>query len=272
MWEATPHSSSYFLTQETFFPNGSVGALSASLGGSSFGIPSLTFGVDGEGRPYSATDGTHSLNLVTATAYNSASSPTSITYGNASTGSDNDVDSFTYDPNSFRPTNLQYAINPTSSPYTVTAALTWNANWSLQKMVYTDGNDSTKNQTCTYPADDLSRIASTSCGTSTWGQTFTYDPFGNIKKTVPSGYLGTAYAAAYSTVTNQVSSGVTASYDKNGNQLTSTPASLTWNALNQPITVNSTTATYDALGRMVEKAVSGTYTQFVYRAGGPGLI
>lgn len=128
-------------------------------------------------------------------------------------------------------------------------------------------------QICTYSADDLSRIASTSCGTSTWGQTFSYDPFGNIKKTVPGGYSGTPYAAAYSTVTNQVSSGVTpaATYDANGNQLTSTPATLTWNALNQPVTVNTTTATYDALNRMVEKYVGGVYTQFVYRPSGGKL-
>ncbi|MGA9669721.1 MAG: RHS repeat-associated core domain-containing protein, partial [Terracidiphilus sp.] len=46
---------------------------------------------------------------------------------------------------------------------------------------------------------------------------------------------------------------------------------LTWNALNQPISVNSTTATYDALGRMVEKGSGGTYTQFVYRPSGAML-
>jgi RHS repeat-associated protein len=270
MWEKTPNSGNYFLTQDTYFPNGAVGAVSASLGGSSIGIPSLTYGVDGEGRPYSATDTTNSLNLVTATAYNPASSPTSITYGNASTGSASDVDSFTYDSYTYRPTNITYAVNPnpSSSDYTVSTGLTWNANWSLQQMQYTDRNDSTKNQTCTYSADDLSRIASVNCS-GAWGQTFAYDPFGNINKTGNNG--GTSYAAAYNTVTNQVSSGVTASYDANGNQLTSTPATLTWNALNLPIQVNSTTATYDALGRMVEKGLSGVYTQFVYRPSGAML-
>jgi RHS repeat-associated protein len=56
--------------------------------------------------------------------------------------------------------------------------------------------------------------------------------------------------------------------ESGGNQLTSTPANLTWNALNQPITVNSTGATYDALGRMVEKGSGGTYTQFVFQPSG----
>jgi RHS repeat-associated protein len=128
-------------------------------------------------------------------------------------------------------------------------------------MAINDPNDATKSQTCTYSADELSRIASVNCGNSTWAQNFTYDAFGNIQKTGSSNYI-----AAYSTVTNQVSGGP--SYDANGNQLTSTPATLTWNALNLPISVNSTTATYDALGRMVEKGSGGTYTQFVFSPAG----
>ena len=70
-----------------------------------------------------------------------------------------------------------------------------------------------------------------------------------------------------------VSGGITPTptYDANGNQTSATPATLTWNALNQPITVNSTSATYDALGRMVEKGVGSTYTQFVYNPDGTSL-
>jgi len=70
-----------------------------------------------------------------------------------------------------------------------------------------------------------------------------------------------------------VSGGITPTptYDANGNQTSATPATLTWNALNQPITVNSTTATYDALGRMVEKGLGSTYTQFVYNPDGTNL-
>jgi RHS repeat-associated protein len=155
----------------------------------------------------------------------------------------------------------------------VTNAITWHDNGTLKETVYTDGNDSTKDQTCNYSADDLNRLHSANCGTSVWDQTFTYDPFGNIKKTVPSGATGTAYGASYNTTTNQVSSGISPAptYDANGNQKTSTPTTLTWNALNQPITVGSTSATYDALGRMVEKAVGSTYTQFVYRPIGTEL-
>jgi RHS repeat-associated protein len=52
---------------------------------------------------------------------------------------------------------------------------------------------------------------------------------------------------------------------------TSTPAALTWNAWNVPVSVNSTTATYDALGRMVETGSGTTYKQFVFRPSGANL-
>jgi len=242
--------------------------------GTYIGIPEVTYSLDGEGRPATAADGTDGLNLVTGVTYNNASLPAQITYGNAGTGSGSDVDNFTYDPYTFRPTNLTYNIKPTSGAYAVTTALTWNANSSLQQMVYTDGSPSPLSQTCNYTADDLSRIASSSCVNNDvpqWGQTFSYDPFGNITKAGSNG--GTSYSAIYNTSTNQVSSGITPAptYDANGNQKTATPATLTWNALNQPITVNSTTATYDALGRMVEKGLGSTYTQFVYNPDGTNL-
>jgi hypothetical protein len=78
----------------------------------------------------------------------------------------------------------------------------------------TDTNDATKNQTCTYQADDLSRLKSVDCGANTWAQNFSYDAFGNINKSGSGNY-----AAAYNALTNQVSGGVAISYDANGNQL-----------------------------------------------------
>jgi hypothetical protein len=65
-----------------------------------------------------------------------------------------------------------------------------------------------------------------------WAQNFTYDPFGNITKANAGN--ATSYTAVYSPATNQVSAGVTASYDANGNQTSSTPMPIvSWNALNQ---------------------------------------
>jgi hypothetical protein len=74
-----------------------------TLAGNSIGFPNVTYGLDGEGRPYSATDSSRSITPVTQTAYNPAGSALSITYGNSATGSGSDVDTFQYDPNTYRP-------------------------------------------------------------------------------------------------------------------------------------------------------------------------
>ncbi len=60
-------------------------------------------------------------------------------------------------------------------------------------------------------------------------------------------------------------------YDANGNLLTDTFHTYTWDAAGHPVTfdssacgTNGTCATYDALGRIAEKNVAGTYTEFLY--------
>ncbi len=274
MWESTPHSNGYFLTQDTYYPNGALGAISAQLGSASIGIPSLGYTLDGEGRPYTAIDATNCLNIVAATFYNVSSLPTSVVFGNAATGATNDVDSFLYDPSTNRPTQFKYAVNPTSGSFTTAGTLTWNPNGSLKQMTYTDGNDSTKNQSCGYSMDDVNRLASVNC-VGSWAQNFNYDAFGNIQKSGPSnpgpGQITSSYMAGYNAVTNQVNSGVPASYDANGNQTQNSWATFAWNATAQPVNVNGVAATYDALGRMVETGSGSTYTQFVFRPSGDKL-
>jgi RHS repeat-associated protein len=265
-WQSTPHSVNYFLTTDTYYPNGAMGARTSVLGSSAYGLPNTTFGLDGEGRPYSATDTTHSTNLVTVASYNPAGQATGVTYGNG------DSDTFAYDPMN-RPYTILNTITG-SSAFTLTATLTWNPNWSLKQLQIADTNDATKNQTCAYSADDLKRLASVNCGTSTWDQTFAYDAFGNIAKTNLGG--ATSYTAAYNALTNQVSSGISPlpTYDANGNQLKSTAlSSISWNALGQPVSVTPTSggaigATYDALGRMVETGSASPYTQYVFGTAG----
>jgi RHS repeat-associated protein len=257
MWELTPHSGAYYLTQDTYYPNGTISNLYASLNGASIGIPHMSYGLDGEGRLKTATDTDHSLNLATGTTYNSAGLSTLISYGNS------DSDSYSYDANTNRPGGYTFSVTG-SAAFTVTGALTWNQGGTLRNLIVTDSADSSKNQNCTYGADDLNRIASVNCAAA-WGQTFTYDAFGNIKKTGTSSYL----PSGYNPLTNRVSGGVPATYDANGNMLTDNSFTFTWSALNLPATINSTSgATYDALARPVELANGTTYTQFVYRPSG----
>jgi RHS repeat-associated protein len=77
--------------------------------------------------------------------------------------------------------------------------------------------------------------------------------------------------AGYNPATNRVNSGVTASYDTNGNMLTNSWASFSWNATGQPSVVNGIDATYDALGRLAELQAGSTYTEFIYRPSGDKL-
>jgi len=254
LWEKTPNSPGYYQTTDTYFPNGALG-----LRHTTYGVPDVSYGVDGEGRPKTATDTTNTYNLVTATSFNTAGAATSITYGNG------DSDSFGYDSGTNRPTSLLYNITG-GNPFTVTTNLTWNPNWSLQQMQIVDTNDSSKSQTCTYTADDLRRISSVNCGSNTWAQNFSYDAFGNINKAGAGN--ATSYVAAYSAITNQVSGGP--SYDSNGNQLNSTGlTSISWNAAGVPVSVTplsggATAGTYDALGRLVETTSASTTRQFIY--------
>jgi RHS repeat-associated protein len=262
-YEMTPHSGgSYYLTQDAYYPNGTVGAVTASLNGSSIGVPSVAFGLDGEGRLNTASDGTHTLVQATGTSYNSASYPTAIAFGNG------DADSYQYNSNTYLPTKFLYTVTG-SGAFTITGNLTWNPNWSLEEMTLADTNDSSKNQTCNYSADDLQRLASVNCS-SAWEQTFTYTPFGNISKTASPG-PGTQYLPAYSSLTNRVTTASMATYDANGNQTKNTWATFAWNAVANPVTVNGIGATYDALDRMVETANGTTYTDYIYRPSGDKL-
>ncbi|MGH9511284.1 MAG: hypothetical protein ACRD2U_04015, partial [Terriglobales bacterium] len=68
------------------------------------------------------------------------------------------------------------------------------------------------------------------------------------------------------TATNQIQNvgGVNVSYDAKGNILTDPYHNYTWDAEAKTASIDSTTLTYDALGRMVEQNQSGTYFQIVY--------
>ena len=82
------------------------------------------------------------------------------------------------------------------------------------------------------------------------GADVAYDAFGNVTKT---GNGGTSYMATYNAQTNQVQSGVTATYDANGNQtMTNFVSPMTYDANQNPVVAGSTNLLYDALGRLVE--------------------
>jgi len=244
VYESTPHSGGYYHVAEQFWANGAAKQVTGLAS-----LPTFTFNVDGEGRTYqvSASSG---QNPVTNTAFNNASQPTSVTFGST------DTDSYTYDPNTNRMTQYQFSVNGSS----LTGTLTWNANSTLHGLNITDALNSADNQSCSFLYDDLARLASTDCGT-VWSQTYSYDAFGNIKK---SG--NAAFQPTYDAATNHITSvsGFNPTYDNNGNTLTDPSHTYSWDSAGKPVGIDSVNMTYDALGRMVEQNRSGTYTQFVY--------
>lgn len=269
VYESTPHSSGYYHTTASYWPTGMVKALSGIPG-----VPTIYYGastgvgLDGEGRvtQVTASSGT---NPVTGVSYSPGTSAplgalTSVTFGSA------DSDAFTYDPNTGRMATYTFAVNGKTDVGT----LIWNTNGTLQKLAINDQIPGTHDsQTCTYAYDDVQRLSNVTCG-SLWVQNFTYDPFGNITKNVPGGDGGLTFLPSYWTTppTNQFTSlpGISSPYyDANGNLIKDNLNTYTWDPnWGTMLTVNTgsatVTATYDALGRMVENNAGGTWTEFVY--------
>ena len=169
VYESTPHSGGYFHVDETYLANGALEQISGLSG-----LPTLTYSPDGEGRANTVSAST-GQNPVSGTSYNVASEATALNLGSG------DSDAFGFDPNTSRMTQYQFNVNGQS----VTGALTWNANGTLGSLDITDAFNATNTQNCAYTYDDLARIASGNCG-PVWSQTFTYDAFGNITKSVNS--------------------------------------------------------------------------------------
>ncbi|MBZ5667411.1 MAG: RHS repeat-associated core domain-containing protein [Acidobacteriia bacterium] len=94
---------------------------------------------------------------------------------------------------------------------------------------------------------------------------FTFDPFGNIKKSGTSSFLPT-----YSATTNRYTlSGVNVQYDGDGNLKTDNLNTYTWDPnFGNPASVNGIILIYDALGRMVEQQNGTAYTQILYSPAG----
>jgi len=247
-----PHSSGYYYhVAANYWANGVLKQVSGLSG-----LPTISYNVDGEGRVYtvSASSG---QNPVTNTTYNVASEALKTNLGSS------DTDSFTYDPNTFRETQYTFDVNGQA----VVGKLSWNANGTLASLAITDPFDSADVQNCSYAQDDLSRIASASCG-SAWSQTITYDAFGNLSKNGTQSFQPT-----YSSLTNHMTQigSSTPTYDLNGNVTNDVLHSYAWDATGRPVTIDGVVATYDALGRMVEQNRSGIFTEIVYLPSGVKL-
>jgi RHS repeat-associated protein len=273
VYESTPHSAGYNHVNASYWAHGPVATL--SLVGSS--IPTISYGgLDGEGRITTVTAGT-STTLTSGVTYTTSGTTEPIGSLTAMAYGSGDSDSFTYDTSTGRLTGYTFNMNGSVAK---SGSLTWNPNGSLGQLAVTDNLNSANDQTCSYSADDLARIASASCSNSSttlWGQTFAYDPFGNIDKTASA---GVSFLPTYNLATNQYSTlpGCAVTYDNDGHLTNDCSYSYSWLADGTldtaTLDVNSglpVTLTYDALGRVAEQARGATYTEVVYAPGGAKL-
>jgi len=260
----TPNSGGYYHLAGQYWENGTLKQLSGLPG-----LPTtISYGPDGQGRGNTVSASSGQTPLVSSTTYNSAGLPTAINLGSGA----GDSDSFTYDPNTNRMSQYQFTVNGTS----LASALTWNANGMLRAQDITDAFNAPNTQNCTYQYDDLSRIGQVDCGTNKRGQSFAYDPFGNITKTVLANHSGDSFQPTYDPATNRIQTlpgnpPFVVQYDANGNVLNDSLHVYTWDAEGRPLTVDGVGLSYDALGRMVEQNRSGAYTQIVYSPSGGKL-
>ncbi len=249
VWELTPHSgtNTYYQVSSLYWPNGAVNTLSNLSG-----LPTITYSTDGEGRMSTVTASSGQSPVASSITYDPSSHVTALTYGSS------DSDSFVFDPNTGRMTKYTYTVG--SSPQTDIGSLTWNPNGSLEELVITDQLNPADSQTCNYTHDALGRVASANCGASTWSQTFSYDPFGNITKTVPGGSTGTSFQPSYdyTNYTNRITSSPFTYNSNNGDMAADNSHAYSWDTENKLTGIDSGTSsgicqTYDALGRVVEQ-------------------
>jgi YD repeat-containing protein len=223
-YESTPHSGGYYNVPMMFWANGLINTVGPFLTD-----PQITTTPDGEGRMNTVSKAGSSVMSISymQNGQPTGNQPTQINTSCA--GSTCYPIEYQYDPKTLRMTQYAAALN--GGTYS-SGAPAWNANGSLQQLVITDPFNSSYSQTCTYSADDLSRIASVNCtsgSTNVWAQNFTYDAFGNITKTVPTNGTGISWIPGYNASTNRYTLGGT-SYDADGNVLNDTFNKYTYDA------------------------------------------
>src|SRR6185312_2644422 len=250
-WESTPGSAGWYTTSAAYYANRAVNTLSIP------GAPTITYGLDGEGRA-TTVSASAGQNPVTAATYG-VFGLTALTLGSS------DTDAYSYDSNTGRMAWYQFTVNGQTDKGT----FSWNPNGTLASLDIADAiSTTTDTQTCTYAHDDLARLWSVNCP-SHWSQTFSLDPFGNSAKTATT---GTSFSASFN-VKNQIASvgGFTPNYDSNGSLLddpsTATRNVNSFDSEGRPTTFESVAVTFDALDRAVQ---AGSH-EFVYDPGGAKL-
>lgn len=223
-----------------------------------YGGTTFTYSYNVGGLPLGVVDGTGHT-YASSAVYNAAGQLTSLNHQLTSTGGAY-VRSIQYN-NRLQPSIIQATLNGSyiqSLTYGYGIGGTNNGNI----LTITNGMNSGRSQTYTY--DYMNRLAS-GRDTSHWGETYTYDNWGNLYQTTPmSGLAGNSWSATVNG-NNQLSN---LNYDSAGEVTRDQYSnSYSYNAEGRILSGGSGTYVYDGDGNRVKKTVSGTTTLYWPGAG-----
>lgn len=239
----------WYHVQQGYAANGAIASLQGFNYSNGTNTPFsdlFTYSLDGEGRVNSIVDTTTATTILSSTSYNAASQPLQV-------GSE----TFTYYPASST-TSPPGSMNTWQSSFngnTQTGTLSWNTNGTLQTLQISDNANPSNTQNCGQPGvsagytyDDVGRLASVNCG-AIGGQTFAYDPYGNITKTANG--IGVSFTnGPYDGGLNNHMNGL--SYDGMGNVTQDNLGnSYTYDAEGRPVMAAGVSVILDAFGRIV---------------------
>src|ERR1039457_4422236 len=126
----------------------------------------------------------------------------------------------------------------------------------------TSQTDNLSGETVTYQYDSLNRLLSASSSQS-WSETYGFDAFGNLLSKTPTGGAPTLSQSVYTT-SNQI---MGQTYDSNGNQISSSLGSLTYDAENRVATgPGGVQYSYDSRNKRIWRGTlsNGVLAQQVY--------
>jgi RHS repeat-associated protein len=132
----------------------------------------------------------------------------------------------------------------------------------------TSQTDNISGETVTYQYDSLNRLLSASSSQS-WSETYGFDAFGNLLSKTPTGGAPTLSQSVYTT-SNQI---MGQTYDSNGNQISSSLGSLTYDAENRVATgPGGVQYSYDSRNKRIWRGTlsNGVLAQQVYFYGVDG--
>lgn len=226
-----------------------------------YGGTTFTYSYDVSGRPISVVDGS-SNSYAGSGVYNAAGQLTSLIHQLTSSGGR-------------YARSIQY--NTMLQPSVISATLNGNTIQSLSYgygtagtdngtiLSITNGMDSSRSQTYTY--DPMNRLAS-GRDTSHWGETYTYDNWGNLYQTTQMSGLGGNNWSVTANGNNQLSN---LTYDSAGEVSKDQYGDLyTYDAEGRILAAGTGTYVYDGDGNRVEKNVSGTTA--LYWPGASGIL